>query len=55
MQRERPGVTAFRREQVLLDKILDRDRAFVLDVGPRPPDGFLIEGHRDHAVIRILV
>ena len=50
-----PPVGAFRREQVLLDQVVDRDRALMLDVGAGTPDRFLIERHRDDAVLRILV
>src|SRR5665647_829751 len=55
MQGERPLARAFRREQVLFDQVIDRDRALVLDVRPGTPDRFLIERHRDDAVLRILV
>ena len=51
VQRERPLRVAFRREQVLLDQIVDRDRALMLDIGTGTPDRFLIERHRDDAVV----
>src|SRR6202035_1691748 len=54
VQRERPLAGTFRREQVLLDQIVDRDRALMLDVGTGTPDRFLIERHRDDAILRIL-
>ena len=50
-----PCAAAFRREQVLLDQIVDRDRALMLDIGTGPPDQFLIERHRDDAVVLVLV
>src|SRR5262249_6384318 len=54
MQRERPlSVGAFRREQVLLDQVIDRDRALMLDVGPGAADRFLVERHADDAVLRV--
>ena len=46
-----PVGRAFRREQVLLDQIVDRDRALMLDVGPGTPDRFLVERHRDDAIV----
>ena len=46
---------ALRREQVLLDQIVDRDRALMLDIGPGTPDRFLVERHRDDAVVLVLV
>src|SRR4051794_15450075 len=55
MQRERSVVRAFRREQVLFDKVVDRDRALVLDVRAGTPDRFLVQRHRDDAVLRIPV
>ena len=54
MQGIRTAEVALRHEQVLLDQIVDRDRALMLDVRPRPPDRFLIERHRDHAVVGIV-
>ena len=51
VQRERPVARAFRREQILLDQVVDRDRALMLDVGPGTPDRFLVERHRDDAVV----
>ena len=54
LQREGPAVDALRREQVLLDQIVDRDRAFMLDVGAGAADQFLIERDRDNAVFRIV-
>ncbi len=39
VQRERAWLRTFRHEQILLDQIVDRDRALVLDIGPRAPDG----------------
>jgi hypothetical protein len=35
----------------LLDQVVDRDRALVLDVGTGPPDRFLVERHRDDAIV----
>src|SRR5258708_4557949 len=55
VQRERPRRRLFRREQILLDQIVDRDRTFMLDVGAGTPDRFLIERHRDDAVVLVLV
>ena len=55
MQRERPVARAFRREQVLLDQIVDRDRALMLDIGTGTPDRFLVERHRDDAIVLVLV
>ena len=55
VQREGARASAFRREQVLLDQIVDRDRALVLDVGTGTPDQFLVERHRDDAILRVLV
>ena len=46
-----PSSGAFRREQVLFDQVVDRDRALVLDVGTGAADRFLIERHRDDAVV----
>src|SRR5579863_78002 len=54
VQRKRPVVDALRREQVLLDQIVDRDCAFMFDIGTGTPDRFLIERHRDDAVLRIV-
>ena len=45
-----PRVVAVRRERVLLEQIVDRDRALVLDVGARAADRSLVERHRDEAV-----
>ena len=50
-----PLAGALRREQVLLDQIVDRDRAFMLDVGTGTPDQFLVERHRDDAILRIII
>src|SRR3954453_14514911 len=55
MQRERPGHRPFRREQVLLDQVVDRDRALMLDIGTGTPDRFLIERNRDDPVLLVLV
>src|SRR3954449_989967 len=55
MQGERPLLGAFRREQVLFDQIVDRDRALMLDVGAGTPDRFLVERHRDNAILGIFV
>src|SRR6266403_2224722 len=55
VQRERAPVGAFRREQILLDQVVDRDRALVLDIGAGTPDRFLVQRHRDDAIVRILV
>ena len=51
VQRERPAARAFRREQILLDQIVDRDRALMLDIGTGTPDRFLVERHRDDAIV----
>ena len=50
-----PLAAAFRREQILLDQIVDRDRALMLDIGTGTPDQFLVERHRDDAVVLVLV
>jgi len=55
MQRERPVVGALRREQVLLHEVIDRDRPLMLDVGTGTPDRFLIERHRDDAILGIVL
>src|SRR5260370_11927692 len=55
MQREGAIISALRREQILFDQIVDRDRALMLDVGPGTPDRFFVERHRDNAVLRILI
>ena len=49
MQRERTALVADRREGVLLEQIVDRDRALVLDIGPGAADRVLVERHRDEA------
>src|SRR5436190_10755277 len=54
VQRERSVIDTLRREQILLDQVVDGDRAFVLDIGAGTPDRFLIERHRDDAVLRII-
>src|SRR6202040_4317746 len=48
-------VGLFGREQVLLDQVVDRDRALVLDIGTGTPDRFHVQRHRDDAIVRILV
>ena len=50
MQRVRAAVVADRREGILLDQVVDRDRALVLDIEARAPDRFLVERHRDDAI-----
>src|SRR6201747_3354743 len=55
MQGERPAGRPLRREQVLLDQIVDRDRALMLDIGTGTPDRFLVERHRHDAVVGVLV
>src|SRR5665213_119484 len=55
MQRERALARALRREQILFDQIVDRARALVLDVGSGAPDRFLVERHRDDAVLLVLI
>src|SRR5215208_418549 len=55
VQRERAVARPFGCKQILLDQIVDRDRALMLDVGPGTPDRFLVERHRDDAILRILV
>src|SRR5215470_6957828 len=47
---ERPARIAFRRERVLLEKIVDRDRALVLDIGAGAADRALIKRHRHQPV-----
>src|SRR3984893_5026701 len=54
MQREGTPVGALRREQVLLDQVVDRDRALMLDVGTGTADRFLIERDCDDAAFRIV-
>src|ERR1700743_1146198 len=54
MQRKRAASSAFRREQVLLDQIVDRNRTLVLDIGTGTADRFLIECDRNDAVLRIV-
>src|SRR5271169_6147791 len=54
VQRKRPIVDAFRRKQILFDQIVNRDRALMFDIGTGTPDRFLIERHRDDAVLRII-
>src|SRR5262249_20128315 len=55
MQRERAvAILAVGSEQVLLDEIVDRDRAFMLDVRPGTPDRFLVERHADDAIVGII-
>src|SRR3954468_17495356 len=55
VQRERALARTVRREQVLLDQIIDRYRPLVLDVGPGAPDRFLIERHRHDPVLRVIL
>src|SRR5215472_7497957 len=51
MQRKRPAaVVTIGRKEILLDQVVDRDRALVLDVRAGPPDRFLVQRHRDDAV-----
>ena len=50
MQRVRPAVVADRRERIVLEQIVDRDRALVLDVGTGAADRSLVERHRDEPV-----
>src|SRR6516162_5330847 len=54
VQGERAVVDVLRREQVLLDQVVDGDRALVLDVRTRTPDRLLVERHRDDAVLRVI-
>src|SRR5438874_6087456 len=55
VQRERALARPFRREQILLDQIVDRNRPLMLDIGPGTPDRFLVERHRDDAVVLVIV
>src|ERR1700756_3594316 len=56
MQREGTvRLMAVRREQVLLDQIVDRDRALMLDVGPGAADRFLVERYRDDAALGVIM
>src|SRR5215207_3781520 len=55
VQRERAVARPFGCKQILLDQIVDRDRALMLDVGPGTPDRFLVERHRDDAVVLVIV
>src|SRR4030088_132087 len=55
MKGERSLLGPIRREQVFLDQVVDRDRALVLDIRPGTPDRFLIERHRDDAIVGFLV
>lgn len=56
MQRERPlSIGTVRREQVLFDQIVDRDRALMLDVGPGTADRVLVERDRDDAIGRVVL
>ena len=53
---EMQRITARRRapsgaNDVLLEQIVDRDRALVLDVGTGAADRFLVERHRDEALL----
>ena len=50
MQRVGPPVVADRRERVLLDQVVDRDRALVLDVRAGAADRGLVERDRDEAL-----
>ncbi len=51
MQRVRAALVADRREMILLDQIVDRDRALVLDIRTGTADRFLVQGHRDEALL----
>ena len=51
MQRVRTAVVADRREGVLLEQIVDRDLALVLDVRVGAADRFLVEGDGDEALL----
>src|SRR5215212_4044046 len=53
MQREWSLSRAFRREHVFFDQIVNRDRALVLDVRAGTPNGFLVQHHRNDAVLRV--
>src|SRR4051794_31986375 len=46
-ERVRAALVAFRRKGVLLDQVVDRDRALVLDVGVGTADGFFVERNLD--------
>src|SRR5437588_11673738 len=52
MQRVRSARMPDRREAVLLDEVVDRDRALVLDVGARATDRAFIEDDGDQAMRR---
>src|SRR6202040_3929054 len=54
MQREGAAVDALRREQILLDQVVDRDGALMLDVRTGTADRFLIKRDRNDAVLRIV-
>src|ERR1700761_3733340 len=49
------AIVAVGREQILLDQVVDRNRALMLDVGPGTSDRFLIERHRDDAALRVIL
>src|SRR5262245_21704723 len=51
MQPVRPALVADRRERVLLEQVVDRDRALVLDVGARAPDRVLVERDLDEVLL----
>src|SRR6516164_2664272 len=51
MQRKRTLVVAVRGEGIVFEQIVDRDRAFMLDVRIRTADRVFVERHRDEAVL----
>ena len=51
MQPVRPAVVADRRERVVLEQVVDRDRALVLDVGAGAADRALVERDLDEALL----
>src|SRR3984893_11876689 len=55
VQGERPVIGSIRREQVLFDEVVDRDGALVLDIGTGTPNRFLIQRHRDDAIVGIFL
>src|SRR6185437_11695116 len=56
VQRERAAaLVAVRRKQVLLDQVVDRNRALMLDVGSRAPDRLFVERHRDDAIVGMVL
>src|SRR5262245_38287317 len=50
MQLEGPAWTALRHKRILLQKVVDRDRTFMLDVGTGAADRILVQRHRHQPV-----